>query len=34
MSTLGLAMVLGITSCLVASLIVLPALLAVLGRAE
>ena len=34
MSTLGLAMVLGIMSCLVASLIVLPALLAVLGRAE
>lgn len=34
MSTLGLAMVLGITACLVASLIVLPALLALLGRAK
>ena len=34
MSTLGLAMVLGITSCLVASLIMLPALLALLGRAD
>ncbi len=34
MSTFGLMMVLGITSCLVASLLVLPALLALLGRAE
>jgi len=34
MSTLGLAMVLGILACLVASIIVLPALLALLGRAR
>jgi hypothetical protein len=33
MKTIGLAMVLGISSCLVASLLVLPALLAVLKRA-
>jgi predicted RND superfamily exporter protein len=34
MKTIGLAMVLGITSCLIASLLVLPALLAVLKRAD
>jgi predicted RND superfamily exporter protein len=34
MKTFGLAMVLGISACLLASLIVLPALLAVLRKAE